>query len=51
MAPKELHYRDYNKFDADDFKTELKQNVATKGSNYKNSEQKFLALLDKHVSC
>ena len=29
MAPKELHYRDYNKFNAYDFKTELRQNLAT----------------------
>ena len=36
MAPKELHHRDYNIFNADDFKTELKQNLATSSSNYKN---------------
>ena len=29
MAPKELHYRDYNEFNANDFKTELRQNLAT----------------------
>ena len=33
-APRELHYRDYNKSDADDFKTELKQDLATSSSNY-----------------
>ena len=31
-APKEIHYRDYNKFNADDCKTELKQNLATSSS-------------------
>ena len=48
-APRELHYRDYNKSDADDFKTELKQDLATSSSNYQNFEQAFLALLDKHA--
>ena len=36
VTPKELHYRDYNIFNADDFKTELKANLATSSSNYKN---------------
>ena len=48
-APKELHYIDFNKFNADDFKTELKQNLTTSGSNYEYFEQTFLALLDKHA--
>ena len=47
-APKEIHHRDYNKFNVDDFKTELKQYLATSSSNYKNFEQAFLALLGKH---
>ena len=48
-APKEFHYRGYNKFNADDFKTELKKTLATSSTNYKNFEQIFLALLDKHA--
>ena len=36
MASKELHYRDYKKFNADDFKTGLKQNLATSSSTYEN---------------
>ena len=35
-TPKDLHHRDYNIFSGDDFKTELKQNLATSSSNYKN---------------
>ena len=31
-APKVLHYRDYNESNADDFKTELKQNLANSSS-------------------
>ena len=46
-APKEIH-RDYNKFNVDDFKTKLKQYLATSSSNYKHFEQAFLALLGKH---
>ena len=49
IAPKDIHYRDYDKFDADDFKTELRQNLAASSSNYENLEQAFLALLDKHA--
>ena len=48
-GPKEIHYSDYCKFNADDFKTELKQNLATSSINYENFEQLFLALLDKHA--
>ena len=48
MAPTELHYRDYKKFN-DDSKTGLKQNLATNSSTYENFEQAFLALLDKHA--
>ena len=40
-VPRELYYRDYNKSDADDFKTELKQDLATSSSNYQNFEQAF----------
>ena len=43
-TPKELHYRDYNIFNAHNFKTELKQNLGTSSSNYENLEQAFLAL-------
>ena len=48
---KEIHYRDYNKFNADNIKSELilKQNLATSTSNYENFEEAFLALLDKHA--
>ena len=46
---KELRYRDYNKFNVDDFKTALRQNLSASGSNDENSKQAFLALLDKHV--
>ena len=49
MAPKEIHYRDYNKFNADDFKAELRQNFVTSNNNYETLEQTFLALLDKHA--
>ena len=35
---KELHYRDYSKFNADNFKTEWKQKLAINSSNYKNFE-------------
>ena len=39
-ATKVLYYRDYNKINADNFKTELKQNLA------ENLEQAFSVLLD-----
>ena len=39
-APKELYYRDYNKSNGDNFKTGLKQNLATNNSNYE--------ILNKH---
>ena len=48
-APTELHYKDYNKFNADDSKSELKENLATSGSNYKYFEQAFLAFFDKRA--
>ena len=35
-APKEFHYRDYNKFNAGGLKTELKQNLAANCSNYES---------------
>ena len=35
-APKEIHYRDYKKFNADDFKTQLRQNLVTSSRNYEN---------------
>ena len=47
-APKKIHYRDYKIFNADDFKAELRQNVATNSRNYENFEQAFLVLLDKY---
>ena len=50
-APKEMDYRDYNKFNTDDFKTELKQNLAASNSNYENFEQAFSASLDKYAPC
>lgn len=50
-APKELHYRDYNRFNADDFEFELKQKLAANNSNYENFELAFLALLDKYIPC
>ena len=31
-VPKEIRYRDYSKFNADDWKTELKQNLAPSSS-------------------
>ena len=37
-APEEIHYRDYKKFNADDFKTGMKQNLATSSRNYENFE-------------
>ena len=37
-APKEFHYRGYSKFNADDFKTELKKTLAASSTNYKNFE-------------
>ena len=49
-APKEIHYRGYDKFNADDFKTELRQNLATSSRNYENFEQAYLSLSDKHAS-
>ena len=49
MAPKEINYRDYKKFNADDFKTQLRQNLVTSSRNYENFEQAFLTLLDKLV--
>ena len=49
-ASKEIKYRDYNKFNADDFKTELRQKLGTSSSKYEGFEQAFLALLDKHGS-
>ena len=48
-APKEIHYRDYKKYNAVDFKTALRQNLATSSRNFENFEQAFLALLDKHA--
>ena len=42
-APKEIHYRDFKKFNVDDFKTELRQDLATSSGNYENFEQAFLA--------
>ena len=48
-APKELDNRDYNKSNTDDFKSKLKQNLATSSSNYANFEQAFLASFDKHA--
>ena len=41
-APKEFHYRDYYKFNVDDFKTELKQILAVNSSSYKS--------LNKHLN-
>ena len=49
MAPREHHYRDYNIFHANNFKTELKQNLVTSSNIYENFEQAFLALLDKYA--
>ena len=40
-APKEIYYRDYNEFNADNFKTELKQNFAISSSDYENFEKAF----------
>ena len=48
-APKKLRYRN-KKFYADDFKTELNENLASSSSTYGNFKQAFLALLDKHAS-
>ena len=48
-APKKLFIIGIKKNNADDFKTELKRNLATNSSNYENCKQAFLALLDKHV--
>ena len=50
-APEELHYRDYNKFNAEGFKPELKQKLVTNNSNYENFEPSFSALLDKYTPC
>ena len=44
-APKKLRT-----FYADDFKTELNENLASSSSTYDNFKQAFLALLDKHAS-
>ena len=49
MAPKEIHYGDYKKLNADNFKTELRQNLASSSKNYENFEKAFLALVDKHA--
>ena len=48
-APKEIHCRDYKKFNADNFEAEFKQNLATSSRNYENFEKAFLTLLDKHA--
>ena len=48
-APKEIHCRDYEKFNADNFEAEFKQNLATSSRNYENFEEAFLTLLDKHA--
>ena len=48
-APKKLRYRNNKKFYADDFKTELNENLAS-SSTCDNFKQAFLALLDKHAS-
>ena len=40
-APKEIHYRDFDKFNRDDFKTDLRQQLAAIGITYENLEQEF----------
>ena len=37
-APGEIHYRYYEKFNVDDFKIELSQNLATSSRNYESFE-------------
>ena len=48
-VPTEIHYRAYKKFNAYDFKAELRQNLATSCRNYENFEEAFFLLLDKHA--
>ena len=48
-APKQLHYRNHNKFNAVDLKIGYEQNLAANSSNFENFEQAFLALIDKHA--
>ena len=40
-APKEIQYRDFDKFNRDDFKTDLRQQLAAIGITYENLEQEF----------
>ena len=48
-APKQLHYRNHNKFNGVDLKIGYEQNLAANSSNFENFEQAFLALIDKHA--
>ena len=47
--PKEIHYRDYKKFDGNLFKEELSNKLADGNSSYDTFEEIFISVLNKHA--
>ena len=47
--PKEITYRDYKKFYENGFREELKDTLLKGCANYKEFEDKFLKVLEKHA--